>query len=89
MLFVDQRHNFFLVLMTTTPLVLQDLASVLIFHSCLMGHVLQCLGRHLQLTSVDVELRSNNTLSKVHDLTVNMVSMTIMIVGVSHFLFGI
>jgi hypothetical protein len=56
----------------TTSLVSQDPASVLILRSCLMGHVLQCLGRHLQLTSVDVDPGSNNTLSKVCDLTDDM-----------------
>ena len=52
-----------------TSLVSQDPARVLILHSCLMGQVLQCLGRHLWLTSVDVDPGSNNTLSKMHDLT--------------------
>ena len=62
---------------------------MLILHFCLMGQVLQCLGRHLQLTSVDVDPGSNSTLSKVRDLTANMVSMTIILVGVRRFLFGI
>ena len=72
--------------MTTTSLVLQDPASVLILRSCLMEHdVLQCLGRHLWLTSVDVDPGSNTALSKVRDLTVDMVSMIIILVGVSRF----
>ena len=75
--------------MTTTSLVLQDPASVLILRSCLMGHVLQYLGRHLRLTSVDVDPGSNNTFSKVRDLTVDMMLTTIILVGVSLFLFGI
>ena len=76
-------------LMTTTSLVSQNPGSVLILHSCLMGQVLQCLDRHLWLTSVDVDPESNNTLSKVQDLTVDMVSTTIILVRVSRFLFGI
>ncbi len=75
--------------MTTTSLVLQDPARVLILRSCLMGHVLQCLGRHLRLISVDVDPGSNNTLSRVRDLTVDMVSTTMMLVGVSLILLGI
>jgi hypothetical protein len=62
---------------------------VLILRSCFMGRVLQCLGRHLHLISVDVDPGSNNTLSKVRDLTVDMVSTTMMLVGVSLFLLGI
>ena len=73
----------------TTSLVLQDPASVLILHSCLMGHVLQCLGRHLRLASVDADPGLNNTLSKVLDLTVDMVLTTMILVGVNRFLFGI
>ena len=61
---------------------------MLILHSCLMRQVLQCLGRHLQLINVDVDPGSNSTLSKVRDLTVDMVSTSIL-VGVSRFLFGI
>jgi hypothetical protein len=75
--------------MTTTSLVSQDPASVSILHSCLIGHILQCLGRHLRLTNVDVDPGSNNTLSKVHGLTIDMGTTTIILVGVSHFLFGI
>ena len=72
--------------MMTTSLVSQDPASVLILRSCLMGHVLQCLGRHLRLISVDVDPGSNNTLRKVRDLTVDMVSTTMILVGVSLFI---
>ena len=53
--------------MMTTSLVLQDPAGVLILRSCLMGQVLQCLGRHLRLISVDVDPVSNSTLSKIRD----------------------
>ncbi len=38
---------------------------------------------------MDVDPGSNNTLSKVRDLTVDMVSTTIILVGVSRLLFGI
>ncbi len=76
-------------LLTTTSLVLQDPASVLILHSCLMEQVLQYLGRHLQLISVDGDPGSNNTLSKVRDLTADMVSMIIILVGASRFLLGV
>ena len=76
--------------MTTTSLVLQDSASVLILRSCLMGQVLlQCLDRHLRLTSVDVDPVSHITFSKVRDLTADMVLMTIILVGMSRFLFSI
>jgi hypothetical protein len=71
--------------MTPTSLVLQDPASVLTLCSCLMEQVLQCLGRHLRLTSVDVDSGSNNTLRKVRDLTADMESTTIILFGVSRF----
>ena len=38
---------------------------------------------------MDVDPGSNSTLSKVRGLTVDMVSTTIILDGVSHFLFGI
>jgi hypothetical protein len=71
--------------MTITYLVSRYPASVLILHFYLMGQVLQCIGRHLQLTSVDVDPGSNSTLSKVRDLTADMVSTTIILVGLSRF----
>ena len=75
--------------MTTMDLVSQDPASVLILHSCLMGIALQCLGRHLRLINLDVDPGSNSTFSKVQDLTAEMVSTTIILVGLSRFLLGI
>ncbi len=75
--------------MTTTDLVSQDPASVLILRSCLMGIALQYLGRHLRLIKVAVDPGSNSTFSKVQDLTAEMVSTTIILVGVTRVLLGI
>ncbi len=43
----------------------------------------------MRLIRVDVDPGTNNTMSKVRDLTVDMVSTTMMLVGVSLFLLGI
>jgi hypothetical protein len=52
---------------------------------CLLviAHGLQCLGRHLQLITVDVDPGSKRTFSSVRDLTEDVVSTTAMLVGVS------
>ncbi len=44
---------------------------------------LQCLGRHLRLIKVDVDLVSNKTFSSICDLTEDIVLTTAMLVGVS------
>ena len=75
--------------MTTTALVSHDPANVLIFRSCLIGCALQLLGRHLRLISVAVDPGSNNTFNNTQDLTSEIVSTTIILVGVSRFLLGI
>jgi hypothetical protein len=63
-------------------------ASVWIWRLLVVAHGLQCLGRHLQLINVDVDPESKRTFSSVHDLTEDIVSTTVMLVGVRCFLFG-
>ena len=75
--------------MTTMDLVSHDPASVLILHSWLIGCALQFLGRHLRLIKVAVDPGSNSTYSNTRDLTSEMVSTAMILVGVSRFLLGI
>jgi hypothetical protein len=76
-------------LMTTICFAELILVSVWIWHSLVIVHGLQCLGRHLQLIKVDVNPGSNKTFSSVRDLTEDIVLATAMLVGVRCFLFSI
>jgi hypothetical protein len=69
--------------MTTICFVELIPASVWIWRSLVIAHGLQCLGRHLRLIKVDVDPGSNRTFSSIRDLTEDIVSTTVMLVGVS------
>ena len=75
--------------MMTISLVAHEPARVLILRPCAIGLVLQSRGRHLRLTKVAVDPGSNSTLSKTRDRTAEMVSTTMILVGVSRFVWGI
>jgi hypothetical protein len=76
-------------LMTTICFTEHIPASVWIWHSLVIVHGLQCLGRHLQLLiKVNVDPGSNRTFSSVLELSEDIVSATAMLVGVRCFLFG-
>ena len=74
---------------TTILLAVHDLASVLTLRLFVTGQGLQCLGRHLQEMKVTVDPGSKSTFSMVRDRTADMVSHTMMLNGVSLFLYGI
>ncbi len=75
-------------LMITICYVEQVPARVWILHLMMIAQDLQCLGRHLSLIKTDVDHGSKRTFSSVCNLTEEIVSTTVMVVGVKHLLFG-
>ena len=73
---------------TTISLATHEPASVLTLRLFVMGQGLQCLGRHLWEMKVTVNPGSKSTFNMVCERTADMVSHTMMLNGVSLFLFG-
>jgi hypothetical protein len=76
-------------LMTTICLVKQVWASVLMLRLLLMADGLHCLGRNLQMISVNVDPRLKSIFSNCFDLTEDIVSTIMILVRVMRLLLGI
>ncbi len=70
-------------------LAMHEPASVLTLQLFAIGQNLHCLGRQLRQMKVTVDPGLKNTLNMVRDCTSEMVLHTMMLSGVSLFLFGI